>query len=311
MRKPAAIVEAAVDLEKLRAQWDLACGAESRAETSLGEARLKKGRLLVEARKAFPARGPKAKGWGELLAKWGIDDETARRYMKLAGYVEDFPQSEGNHVPTYAEAGIVKPKPAGAIYTEPTTSSARGAAVMSIESDGVEDDANDYVCSSCSETFPLTVWHCPGCAHHWDYGRETCWNCHEYNSDGSRVVIEDNDAVDEEDGGPNADHIRKEDEAIETLFPSARNRIPPIDERAKRAHRIASALTSAKAQLSACFKVDNVHLTDVSTSPAEFEQVKGLIIEMINDLLNELDSAGVLDGTEKRKQLKLLDGGTK
>lgn len=112
-------VRPAVDLVKLAHLWDLACGKEDRseqakavAEKTLGEARLEKGRLLVEARKAFPARGPKAKGWGELLAKWKIDERTARRYMSLAGYVEDGISdnvSETRPVPTYAQAGITKP----------------------------------------------------------------------------------------------------------------------------------------------------------------------------------------------------------
>lgn len=107
-------VRPSVDLAKLAHQWDSACGREERAEKSLGEIRLEKGRILVEARKAFPARGPKAKGWGELLAKWRIAEQTARDYMRLAGYVEEistkFVETDGpSPIPTYAEAGIVKP----------------------------------------------------------------------------------------------------------------------------------------------------------------------------------------------------------
>ena len=33
-------------------------------------------------------RGPKAKGWGEMLASIGLAERTARDYMTLAGYVE-------------------------------------------------------------------------------------------------------------------------------------------------------------------------------------------------------------------------------
>lgn len=105
MRNPAAEVSPAVDLARLSSEWDLLEGREQR---TLAEIRLAKGKLLVEARKSFPTTGRGA-GWAEHLRKWKIDDETARRYMKLAGYVEKLPQSEAvSAPPTYAEAGIVK-----------------------------------------------------------------------------------------------------------------------------------------------------------------------------------------------------------
>jgi len=74
--------------------------ASARARVSLGVA-------LLEARKAWPQRGPRAKGWGDLLASEGIDDATAWRYMRLA----ESPEAqlsltgEGN-VPTYAALGL-------------------------------------------------------------------------------------------------------------------------------------------------------------------------------------------------------------
>lgn len=73
--------------------------------------RLEMGRVLVEARKAWPARGPKAKGWGEFLANLGITTDTALNWMKLAGHVEDISRTEADfrEIPTLAEAGI-KPK---------------------------------------------------------------------------------------------------------------------------------------------------------------------------------------------------------
>jgi hypothetical protein len=101
-------IRPAVDIAKLSRQWDLACGREERTEKSLAEIRLEKGKLLVEARKAFPAKGPKAAGWGQLLAKWHIEERTARNYMSLAGYVESVSETFSD-TPTYAEAGIVKP----------------------------------------------------------------------------------------------------------------------------------------------------------------------------------------------------------
>lgn len=37
-----------------------------------------------------------------------------------------------------------------------------------------------FYCTDCNEAFDREVWHCPVCDHHWDMGREDCWNCHEY-----------------------------------------------------------------------------------------------------------------------------------
>jgi hypothetical protein len=127
-----AIVQQSVDLNKLTRAWESACGQETRAEKTLAEVRLEKGRLLVEARKAFPARGPKAKGWGELLERWGLNQQTAWKYMALAGYVADrISPQESEIVPTYAEAGIVR---------RPTTPR-RGEEVVETYDD--EDDEPD------------------------------------------------------------------------------------------------------------------------------------------------------------------------
>lgn len=107
--KPAAVVAPEITEAEIVNRWDLATGREERAEKTLAETRLEKGRILVEARKMYPATGRSAGGWGRLLEKLRVDGETARRYMLLAGHVEKAPQSE--EVPTYAEAGIVKPPP--------------------------------------------------------------------------------------------------------------------------------------------------------------------------------------------------------
>jgi hypothetical protein len=86
VRNPAAEIAPAVDIARLTHEWDALDGREQR---TLAEFRVAKGKLLIEARRAFPARGPRAKGWGELLTKWRIAERTARDYMKLAGYVEE------------------------------------------------------------------------------------------------------------------------------------------------------------------------------------------------------------------------------
>lgn len=110
MKNIAAEIRPAIDLAKLTVAWELLDAREAR---TLKEIALEKGRLLKEARKAFPRSGPAARGWGEFLTKWKIAEQTARDYMKLAGYVEEIATKFVETpiaIPTYAEAGIVKPK---------------------------------------------------------------------------------------------------------------------------------------------------------------------------------------------------------
>lgn len=70
--------------------------------------RVELGHALIRARKMWPARGPRAKGWGEFLATHKLDDSTARRYMEYAGYCEEqgISLTESEKMPTYADAGI-------------------------------------------------------------------------------------------------------------------------------------------------------------------------------------------------------------
>lgn len=106
MKTIAPEIRPAVDLARLRHEYELLDAREAR---TIGEIRLSKGKILKEARKAFPTRGPNAKGWGELLEEWKVPQQTAWEYMKLAGYVEEFSPSLGE-TPTRVEAGITKPK---------------------------------------------------------------------------------------------------------------------------------------------------------------------------------------------------------
>lgn len=106
------------DLERLAAEakalnGDIAAGERLVQATSekLDERRLKLGRILAEARKGFPRSGPNAAGWGRFLADIGVGDQSALRYMSLAGFVESSATECGeSRVPTYAEAGITKPR---------------------------------------------------------------------------------------------------------------------------------------------------------------------------------------------------------
>ena len=124
MRDVAAIVQPAFDIDRIQREVAAAVialqdaervekAATEKAERSREEAarrRLDLGRMLVEARKAWPSRGPKAKGWGEFLLKVGIAERTAQKYMQFAGHVEISAsnEDEAETVPTYAAAGIDK-----------------------------------------------------------------------------------------------------------------------------------------------------------------------------------------------------------
>ncbi len=46
-----------------------------------------------------------------------------------------------------------------------------------------------YACTTCNERFSVPVWHCPGCAHHYHEQDNECGNCHEYTSDGKRILL--------------------------------------------------------------------------------------------------------------------------
>lgn len=70
--------------------------------------RLELGRMLITARERWPASGPRAKGWGDLLERAGIDQDVALTAMKYAGFVvESFPGGEPVNLPTLREAGLV------------------------------------------------------------------------------------------------------------------------------------------------------------------------------------------------------------
>lgn len=58
--------------------------------------RLEIGGLLLDARPAWPERGPNAKGWGEFLARVGLEQQTAHRYMQEAADPDGFARSNGN-----------------------------------------------------------------------------------------------------------------------------------------------------------------------------------------------------------------------
>lgn len=84
----AAVRAAASSLREAEVQ---SAKADKRAEAARGAVsmrRLELGKALIEARKQWPKRGPNAKGWGEHLAREGIEQSTAWRMMRDAGWTE-------------------------------------------------------------------------------------------------------------------------------------------------------------------------------------------------------------------------------
>lgn len=89
---------------------------EHKAATAHERARvvgLTVGRALVEARKAFPRSGPKAAGWGAFLADAGLEERTAQRWMALAGYVAEVPDTPAAIVSGIPSARAVQVAKAG------------------------------------------------------------------------------------------------------------------------------------------------------------------------------------------------------
>lgn len=112
--------------------------------------RLELGRALVEARKAWPARGPKAKGWGEFLERVGIEQDAALRMMHLAGYVEAREVSRTDdavrEIPTVREVNAARREPAPAPFaaTSPDAPDLPGAPLtVRFDPDVVDADQDE------------------------------------------------------------------------------------------------------------------------------------------------------------------------
>lgn len=89
----------------------------------------------------------------------------------------------------------------------------------------------------------------------------------------------------------------------------ASNALPaPIETREAATHSLVGFVSEARAQLRRITE-KNIHLTDVTTSPEDFMRAKQMFIDIVNLCLDELASAGVLDGKEQRRQMQLLKGG--
>ena len=119
VRDAHAALQAAEQEEKRTAE------AAEAAREEAGRRRLELGRMLMRARTAWPARGPRAKGWGDFLRDQGIEERSARNWMALAGYAEEISETDADvseipaRVPTLAEAGIDKRPRQGAERAAP------------------------------------------------------------------------------------------------------------------------------------------------------------------------------------------------
>jgi len=93
-----ALREADHQLEKLERKT-------AAARETAQKRRLELGKALAKARPNWPARGPRAKGWGDFLEAEGIAQSTAYELMQLAGYVETISShgDQGDEIPTRAE----------------------------------------------------------------------------------------------------------------------------------------------------------------------------------------------------------------
>jgi len=86
---------------------------ETRASETAQRRRVELGEQLLRARRLWPRSGPKAKGWGDFIAKIGIPQPRAWEALKSAGWVEEQISSGADEIkaPSLAESGARKKPP--------------------------------------------------------------------------------------------------------------------------------------------------------------------------------------------------------
>jgi len=143
----------AADADEAKASETFTKASETftKAETILGtsrtealQRRIEVGRLLVIARTAYPAKGPRSKGWGDLLERVGLTQSTAWRYMEFAGATAEQSCTDGNvhdSPKSYADAGIDKrPRASDATDNRPAYGGDRQRTYVSPDDGDAPDD---------------------------------------------------------------------------------------------------------------------------------------------------------------------------
>ena len=83
-----------------------------------------------------------------------------------------------------------------------------------------------------------------------------------------------------------------------------------METREERTRRLAIGWGEALASIRKVRDEAQLHLTDATVSPDEFESVKRTIVSVARAALDELETAGALDAPEPRqRRLSILDGG--
>jgi phage N-6-adenine-methyltransferase len=158
LREPAAVVAVDVNVVASKIVAELSAlrrdeETEVKAKASAGRRRLAIGKYLVLARREWPARGPRAKGWGEFLARMDLPERTARDYMALAGYAEEISaaaaETSDDEVPTYRDAGIDKRPRAEDAQDEPADAESERSAITApspapAKTEPPEHDSDEY-----------------------------------------------------------------------------------------------------------------------------------------------------------------------
>jgi hypothetical protein len=254
----------------------------------LEERRLRLGQLFIRVRKQWPAHGPKAKGWSNYLNDVGVTQPTAWRYMELVGGVVDKVPFKLNETPT--TEGISE------IFSEISHSDHHQIG------DETESDTATYAEVGIVEHFPQSEGNpIPTYAEVGIVGPPASVS-EEFIAVPmppiAAPMTEPEPEIEVSDEERQAAYRRE----VEASQP------PKMEVREKQAHEVINYLRDARIAVLHLAERD-VHLTDVTTSPEDFMRAKQLAIDIVNRLLHELDAAGVLDGKEGRRQMKLFKGG--
>jgi hypothetical protein len=107
---------------KAEADADLASEIAGQRKAEANQRRIDLGRALLKARAQWPERGPRAKGWGKLLEKLGIPQQTAYEWMQIAEHADISPAN--------ADAGETSQRRAAGLDNRPSKSKPRASFIF-------------------------------------------------------------------------------------------------------------------------------------------------------------------------------------